>query len=81
MVHDKTKGKLQYVGEWHSHPNKEASPSATDIHAMKNIALNIQINTKQPILMIAEVRNVLFCINFFIYKKNKLIKYERKDQS
>lgn len=35
LVHKQSKGKIQYLGEWHSHPQKIASPSTTDLREWK----------------------------------------------
>lgn len=42
-----------YLGEWHLHPKSYAKPSYVDVIQMKQIAIDIQYNCKEPILMIA----------------------------
>lgn len=34
-MHKQTNGIIQYLGEWHSHPQKIASPSSTDLREWK----------------------------------------------
>lgn len=75
-IHNKTKGKIEYLGEWHSHPDGPTKPSSTDIKAMKEIAKDKNISIDNPLLMIAEVNRVSFGKDFYIYDDKKLKKYE-----
>lgn len=73
-IHTTTNGKIQYLGEWHSHPDGPTNPSSTDINAMKEIAKNKNINIDKPLLMIVEVGKVSFDKDFYIYDNKKLKK-------
>jgi integrative and conjugative element protein (TIGR02256 family) len=75
-IHNLTNGKIQYLGEWHSHPNGPTNPSSIDINAMKEIAKDKNINIDNPLLMIAEVDKTYFGKDLFIYDDKKLKKYE-----
>ncbi len=75
-IHKITKGKIQYLGEWHSHPNGTTNPSVTDLNAMKDIGKDKKINNQEPILMIANFTNISFGKDFYKYENNKLLKYE-----
>lgn len=75
-IHKLSNGEIQYLGEWHSHPDGPTSPSITDIKAMKEIAQNNKINIDKPLLMIAEVGKLPFGKDFYIYDKKGLRKYE-----
>jgi integrative and conjugative element protein (TIGR02256 family) len=75
-VHQMTKGEIEYLGEWHSHPNGPTTPSSTDINAMEIIAKDKNINMDRPLLMISEVDKTSFDKDFYIYDNKKLKKYE-----
>ena len=75
-IHEITNGKIQYLGEWHSHPDGPTSPSNTDKNAMKEIAKGKKINIDKPLLMIAEVGPLPFGKDIYIYENSRLRKYE-----
>jgi len=75
-IHKMTNGEIEYLGEWHSHPNGPTTPSRTDINAMQEIATDKNINIDKPLLMIAEVDNISFGKDLYIYDNKKLKKYE-----
>ena len=67
---------LQYVGEWHSHPNGSTHSSSTDMTAMIDIEKEVAI--ENPILLIAGVRrDGLSAHTFYCYKNNKLLEYKK----
>ena len=78
-IHLKSKGKITYIGEWHSHPNSSGEPSPTDFTAMKEISTNALIKNENPILMIAELTTNNCTPNFLIYKNKNLLKYEQQN--
>lgn len=43
---------LYYVGEWHSHPGRSASPSAQDIRQMQEISASDGYNCPEPVLIV-----------------------------
>jgi len=45
-------GKIIYLGEWHSHPNENNSPSATDISSLLAISQQKEYLTDKPIMII-----------------------------
>jgi len=75
-IHNKTNGKIQYLGEWHSHPDGPTNPSRTDINAMQEIAKDRNINIDKPLLMIVEIDKTSFGKDLYIYDNKKLKKYE-----
>lgn len=75
-IHNVTNGKIQYLGEWHSHPDGPTNPSNTDIGAMREIAQDKSIYIDKPLLMISEVRKTSFEKDLYIYADKKLKKYE-----
>lgn len=76
LIYQESDGRIDYVGEWHSHPDAAAIPSSTDKEAIRNISKNEDINTATPIMAIVEVRKNKTKMEFYIYKDNKLYKYE-----
>ena len=79
LIHKETKGRIVYLGEWHSHPNASPVPSATDRKAMIDISNDEKVNNSSPVLMIAglysnKVENMIYRV-----KTNQLRAYEQKN--
>lgn len=68
--------RLIYVGEWHTHPDGDPSPSITDLNAMIEIAESPDVSIENPILLILGVNKTEMKLGTFVYSKNKLLKYE-----
>ena len=67
---------LQYVGEWHSHPNGSTQYSSTDLAAMIDIEKEVVI--ENPLLLIVSVRsNGLSAHKFYCYMNNQLLEYKK----
>ena len=67
---------LQYVGEWHSHPNGSTQYSSTDLAAMIDIEKEVAIGN--PLLLIVSVRsNGISAHNFYCYMNNQLLEYKK----
>lgn len=47
---DETKGEINYLGEWHTHPNMHASPSTTDMKSLS--AIMKQVGQVLPVVML-----------------------------
>lgn len=65
-----------YLGEWHTHPYSSPNFSTTDFKAMQDIAKHKNVNILNPIMLIVGVFNDRFEYNFYLWDKDKLIKYE-----
>ena len=48
-----TNGAINYIGEWHTHPNMQAVPSSTDINSLKEITEKVKGVLPGTILIIA----------------------------
>lgn len=71
-----TKEGLQYVGEWHSHPNGSTQYSPTDYEAMAEIEHEVKISN--PLLLIVGVkRDGVFSETFYCYNNNQLLPFEK----
>lgn len=68
--------RLIYVGEWHTHPDGNPSPSITDLNAMIEITESPEVSIENPILLILGVSKTEMKLGTFVYSKNKLLKYE-----
>jgi integrative and conjugative element protein (TIGR02256 family) len=51
-VYEMSRGKVSYVGEWHTHPHSKTVPSDTDWRAMYRIATDPDQRQPQPLLWI-----------------------------
>lgn len=79
LLYEKTNGKTEYIGEFHSHPNAPALPSKVDFNAMHKIAKASKVTTDNPILMIGNIdKQKLAESRFFIFADNKLYEYEQQ---
>lgn len=47
---------LQYLGDWHSHPDGPSQPSATDRATMAKLAAHPEVRTRNPLLLIAQTK-------------------------
>jgi len=51
-IYERSSGRMEYLGEWHSHPNGSADYSSNDLKSMLNISRDPKVKIKTPILMI-----------------------------
>jgi integrative and conjugative element protein (TIGR02256 family) len=49
---ESSSGKTVYVGEWHSHPEEDNTPSGIDIKSLSDIALQKEYLTVSPVMII-----------------------------
>ena len=73
-IYNQSHGKLEYLGEWHTHPYSLPEFSFPDFMSMKEIALDEKINFSFPYLIILGIRKVECKHNIFRFTDNKLIK-------
>ncbi len=67
-----TNGAINYVGEWHTHPNMQAMPSSTDINSLKEITEKVKGVLPGTILIIAGKDNQ----TNLILQKNNVIRIQ-----
>jgi len=67
-----SKGKIDYLGEWHSHPTGPLAPSSLDKQAMKEIASLKSVNTNLPILLIRTASGGCTTVKIYIHQGEKL---------
>lgn len=65
----KSKGKVIYLGEWHTHPEPNPTPSMTDVLMIKKQYRQNEINVDFLILMIQGTESLYLAV----YNGNKLI--------
>ncbi len=68
-VFAKTRGRHHYVGEWHSHPGGEPSPSPTDTENMEGIARDASARCPECILVIVALDGERVERGVFVYSK------------
>lgn len=75
-IYESTDSQIQYLGEWHTHPDGSTKFSQDDFVSIKNIAHNNLTNNPCPYLLIFQTRkkNDLSCYQF---TQNELIKLKR----
>lgn len=67
---------LQYVGEWHTHPDGPTEPSKTDIRALEEIVQHKEVYIDNPILMIMSISKRKKNVGLFVYYKAKIYQYD-----
>ena len=66
---------LQYLGDWHSHPDGPCQPSATDKATIAKLAAHPDVRTRSPLLLIAQTRQHQVMPHFFVQHEGKLHNY------
>lgn len=69
------KPSLIYVGEWHTHPDSPASPSAMDLKSMRELASDPNVLINNPVLMILEMRKRQFNSEWYLFNNDRLLHY------
>ena len=79
VIYERSKGKLIYLGEWHSHINSTASPSRTDIETLVAISRSNDVSITTPILLIISLYQKTTDFEVFVLYKEEMYKYLRQD--
>ena len=67
---------LEYLGEWHTHPNGTAKYSYTDLTAMRQIARDKHVAILNPILLIISLqRDGISEQRVYLYDNRELFSY------
>lgn len=66
---------LHYLGDWHSHPNGPAQPSATDRATLARLAAHPQVQTHTPLLLIVQTRQQQVFPHFYVFQHGQLHAY------
>lgn len=74
-IFDKTQGLINYIGEWHTHPEMGNFFSGTDFDSIKKQAKSKDIFTNNPLLCIVSVGRQFFEPKFYIYYNNDLYEF------
>lgn len=54
-IYDSSDGTLEYLGEWHSHPNSSPEYSSNDQKSMIEISNDPDVKTNSPMLIITSI--------------------------
>lgn len=66
-----------FIGEWHTHPNGSTQYSNTDLKAMIKTVDSEDVLIKNPLLLILSISSKsVNAFTFYLYNKERLIKYE-----
>jgi integrative and conjugative element protein (TIGR02256 family) len=76
-MYRKFEGKIEYVGDWHSHPNGANQFSSADFESIQDVAKAKGVNTHNPILLIAACGKGYFDPGFYVYHGERLHKFQR----
>jgi integrative and conjugative element protein (TIGR02256 family) len=76
-IFDKTHGLINYIGEWHTHPEMGNFYSGTDFDSIKKQAKSKNIFTNNPLLCVVSVGRRYFEPKFYIYYNNNLYEFSK----
>lgn len=77
-LYEKYKGKIEYVGDWHSHPNSSNHFSLPDFKSIQDVAKSKTVNTHNPVLLVAAFGEDYFDPGFYVYHEGKLHKFQQQ---
>jgi integrative and conjugative element protein (TIGR02256 family) len=75
-LYKKFDGKIEYLGDWHSHPNGNNQFSMDDFKSIQDIAKSENVRTHNPILLIAAYGIDYFEPGFYVYNNKRLHKFK-----
>lgn len=73
-------GKIDYLGEWHKHFERDPRPSGRDVKTMVSISENSDYHVSQPLLLIIGINNRSSSLRVFVANKTgnlTLIEWEK----
>lgn len=69
---------LEYLGEWHTHPNGSSNYSPADLTAMSEIAKDEYVSILNPILLILSLDSRRIKEhNVYLYDSSRLLMYQK----
>ena len=72
-IYQKSNGKIEYLGEWHTHPFGSTTYSANDFNSMSEIAKEENTKNETPVLAILSIQRRKNNYKFYRYQNNRLI--------
>lgn len=74
-------GNVEYLGEWHSHPDGSTKYSAHDKTTMLEIARDTKVKIDLPILIIVAVKKQTFILGVYLCDSNNLLPMQLKQST
>lgn len=72
---------LEYLGEWHTHPNGSAHYSRTDLNAMREVVKDKNVSILNPILLILSLdKTKIKGHNVYLYDSSRLLMFQKEKQ-
>ena len=72
---------MEYLGEWHTHPNVSSDYSRTDLNAMGEIVKDKYVSILNPILLILSLdRTGIKEHNVYLYDSSRLVMFQKGDE-
>lgn len=72
---------IEYLGEWHTHPNGSSNYSRTDLHAMNEIVRDEYVSILNPILLILSLdRTKIKGHNVYLYDSSRLFVFQKDNE-
>lgn len=77
-IYDLSVGKLEYLGEWHSHPNGNEKFSTGDKKTMLKIASDTDVGFNFPFLLIFSLNTNGYDYKIYVTIENQLIELKKQ---
>lgn len=72
---------IEYLGEWHTHPNGSSHYSRADLHAMNEIVRDEYVSILNPILLILSLdRTRIRGHNVYLYDSSRLLMFQKGNE-
>lgn len=73
--YDISKGIIEYLGEWHTHPFSNPGYSTNDLNSMREISEDEKTKNSTPILIILGLNETTYEHNVYQYCSNNLLMF------
>ena len=72
---------IEYLGEWHTHPNGSSHYSRADLHAMNEIVRDEYVSILNPLLLILSLdRTRIRGHNVYLYDSSRLLMFQKGNE-
>ena len=78
QAYRQSKGKIHYLGEWHTHPKMSGQFSSDDKKSMLEIASDSKVTISAPMLIILSTEQTKYSYNAYQITNNNLIILNKK---
>ncbi|MCF8276153.1 MAG: Mov34/MPN/PAD-1 family protein [Flavobacteriales bacterium] len=74
-AYNESNGQINYLGEWHTHPDGSPNYSTKDLNTMRDIGESDTVVTDHPLLLIMGIKRSKCAIKLYILHNKSLFEY------